>query len=175
MACRSFRLLRNILEQRQLRDFTRISYRMSNARNKTQRRVSFDLSGGDYSVNESLENMLTAEASSAYKRPWHRLDRGLRLNRIRAFTESMGKARGLKETEQAALLTLLTKALDRKVLNSKTCVLYDMEKEEITEIKPLIMHQNSQGEILFQIMERRKAVTFRKRVTPEAADAPTPA
>jgi hypothetical protein len=86
----------------------------------------------------------------------------------------MGKARGLKEGEQAALLTLLTKALDRKVLNSKTCVLYDMEKEEITEIKPLIMHQNSQGEILFQIMERRNAVTFRKRVTPEA-DAPTPA
>ena len=141
---------------------------MSNARNKTQRRVSFDISGADYSVNESLENMLTAEASSAYKRPWHRLDRGLRLNRIRAFTESLGKARGLKESEQTALLTLLTKALDRKVLNSKTCVVYDIEKEEITEIKPLIMHQNAQGEILFQIMERRNAVTFRKRVAPES-------
>ena len=101
---------------------------MSNSRNKTQRRVSFYISGADYSVNESLENMLTAEANSAYKRPWHRLDRGLRLNRIRAFTESMAKARGLKETEQAALLSMLTKALDRKVLNSKTCVVYDMEK-----------------------------------------------
>jgi len=157
-----------------LRDFARILYRMSNSRNKTQRRVSFDLSGADYSVNESLENMLSAEASSAYKRPWHRLDRGLRLNRIRAFTESMGKARGLKESEQAALLSLLTKALDRKVLNSKTCVVYDIEKEEITEIKPLIMHQNAQGEVLFQIMERRNAVTFRKRILSES-DAPPPA
>ena len=152
---------------RPLRDFVRIPYRMSNSRNKTQRRVSFDISGADYSVNESLNNMLMAEASSAYKRPWHRLDRGLRLNRIRAFAESMGKTRGLKESEQTALLTLLTKALDRKVLNSKTCVVYDMEKEEITEIKPLIMHQNAQGEILFQIMERRNAVTFRKRVASE--------
>lgn len=150
---------------------------MSNGRNKTQRRVSFDISGADYSVNESLNNMLMAEASSAYKRPWHRLDRGLRLNRIRAFAESFGKTRGLKESEQAALLTLLTKALDRKVLNSKTCVVYDMEKEEITEIKPLVMHQNAKGEILFQIMERRNAVTFRKRVPsePDAGAAPPPA
>ena len=123
------------------------------------------MSGADYSVNESLENMLSAEASSAYKRPWHRLDRGLRLNRIRLFTETMAKARGLKESEQITLLTLLTRALDRKVLNSKTCVVYDVEKEEITEIKPLIMHQNAQGDVLFQIMDRgRGAVTFRKRV-----------
>jgi hypothetical protein len=147
---------------------------MSHSRNKT-RRVSFDVSGADYSINESLENMLSAEASSAFKRPWHRLDRGLRLNRIRAFTESMGKARGLKETEQIALLTLLTRALDRKVLNSKTCVVYDAEKEEITEIKPLIMHQNAQGDVLFQIMERRNAVTFRKRNSAEAETAAAPA
>lgn len=140
---------------------------MSHSRNKT-RRVSFDVSGADYSINESLETMLSAEASSAFKRPWHRLDRGLRLNRIRAFAESMGKARGLKEAEQVALLTLLTRALDRKVLNSKTCVVYDVEKEEITEIKPLIMHQNAQGDVLFQIMERRNAVTFRKRNSAEA-------
>jgi hypothetical protein len=79
----------------------------------------------------------------------------------------MAKARGLKESEQAALLSMLTKALDRKALNSKTCVVYDMEKEEITEIKPLIMHQNAQGEVLFQIMERRNAVTFRKRILSE--------
>ena len=141
---------------------------MSSSRNRT-RRVSFDLSGSDYSVNESLENMLNAEANTAYKRPWHRLDRGLRLNRIRAFSESMAKARGLKETEQTALFNLLTKALDRKALNSKTCVVYDMEKEEITEIKPLVMHQNAAGDVLFHIMERRNAVTFRKR-TPAETD-----
>jgi hypothetical protein len=40
---------------------------------------------------------------------------------------------------------------------------YDVEKEEITEIKPLMMHQNAAGEVLFQIIERRNAVTFRKR------------
>jgi len=137
---------------------------MSNSgRNKTMRRGTTDLSGADYSVNESLEKMLNAESTAAFKRPWHRLDRGLRLNRLRAFTDTLSVARGLKPAEQAALLQLLTRALDRKILNSKTSVLYDLEKEEITEIKPLIMHQNAQGEVLFQILEKRNAVTFRKR------------
>jgi membrane-bound lytic murein transglycosylase MltF len=107
--------------------------------------------------------MLTAEADTAYKKAWHRLERGLRLNRLRAFSENLGVQRSLKPAEQQNLLTLLTKALDKKLLNSKTAVVYDAEKEEITEIKPLMMHQNSAGEVLFQIVERRNAVTFRKR------------
>ena len=134
-----------------------------NSRNKTMRKPVNDLSGADYSVNESLENMLNAESTAAFKRPWHRLDRGLRLNRLRAFTDKLAETRGLKLVEQAALLQLLTKALDRKILNSKTSVLYDLEKEEITEIKPLVMHPNAEGEVLFQILEKRNAVTFRKR------------
>jgi len=133
------------------------------------RRPTNDLSGADYSINESLENMLNAESTAAYKRPWHRLDRGLRMNRLRAFADDLTEKRGLKPAEQVALLQLLTRALDRKILNSKTSVLYDLEKEEITEIKPLIMHQNSQGEVLFQILEKRNAVTFRKR--PSSVDA----
>ena len=144
---------------------------MSSARNKTLRKIH-DISGGtDYSMNQPLEMMLNTEAGTAYKKPWHRLERGLRLNRIRVFTEAFGTARGLKPLEQDALLSLLTKALDKKVLNSKTAVVYDLEKEEITEIKPLVMHQNAAGEALFQILERRNAVTFRKRGTSASAEA----
>jgi len=139
-------------------------------RNRTLRRSSTtDLSGVDYSQNLSLEAMLHTEAGQAFKKPWHRLERGLRLNRLRIFSENFAKARGLKPAEQSALLQLLTKCLDKKVLNSKLSVIYDMEKEEITEIKPLVMHQNSAGEILFQILERRSAVTFRK-ARPGSAD-----
>ena len=136
---------------------------MSNYRNKTLRRMTNDLSGADYSVNESLENMLNAESTAAFKRPWHRLDRGLRLNRIKAFIDGLAATRGFKPEEQTSLLQLLTRALDRKILNSKTSVIYDLEKEQITEIKPLVMHPNAQGEVLFQILEKKNAVTFRKR------------
>jgi hypothetical protein len=141
---------------------------MSAIRNKTVRRsVSFaqDISANllDFNVNESLQRLIAAEADNAYKKPWHRLERGLRLNRLRAFSEDLGAQRGLKPTEKQALLTLLTKALDKKQLNSKTAVDYDPDEEKIKEIKSLVMHQNAAGEVLFQLLEKRNAVTFRKR------------
>lgn len=151
---------------------------MSAARHKTLRRNSGTGAESpiatDYSVNPVLENILNTDAGFAYKKPWHRLERGLRLNRLRAFVESLAAQRGFKDTEQAALMTLLTKALDRKVLNSKNAITYDQEKEQITEIKPLVMHQNAAGEVLFQILERRNAVTFRRKaVTASEAAAST--
>jgi hypothetical protein len=75
----------------------------------------------------------------------------------------MATTRSLKEKESTALLALLTKALDKKLLNSKTAVEYDQEEEKIKEIKPLVMHQSATGEVLFQLLEKRNAVTFRKR------------
>jgi len=148
---------------------------MASIRNKTVRRSTHDVSANsiDFAVNDSLQRLIEAEADVAYKRPWHRLERGLRLNRLRAFTEELAAKRGLKDTEKQALLTLLTKSLDKKLLNSKTSVEYDQGEEVIKEIKPLVMHQSATGEVLFQLLEKRNAVTFRKRA-PAAAAAPAP-
>jgi hypothetical protein len=138
------------------------------ARNKTVRR-SHDVSGLpiDFSVNAPLQKLIQTEADSAYRKAWHRLERGLRLNRLRAFAEEFAATRSLKDLEKVALLSLLTKALDKKLLNSKTTVEYDEQEEKIKEIKPLVMHQNAAGEVLFQLLEKRNAVTFRKRSAPE--------
>lgn len=137
-------------------------------RNRTLRKNSHgDLSGArivtDYAVNEGLQKLLDNEATTAYRKPWHRLERGLRVNRIRQFCQEMKETRKLKDSESAALFALLIKALDKKGLNSKTEVLYDMDTEKITEIKHLVMHQNSEGDVLFQLVEKRNSVTFRKR------------
>jgi len=141
---------------------------MASIRNKTVRRSTQDISANvvDFSVNESLQKLIAAEAGTAYKRPWHRLERGLRLNRLRAFTEDLAVKRGLKDSEKQSLLTLLTKSLDKKMLNSKTSVEYDPDEEIIKEIKPLVMHQSATGDVLFQLLEKRNAVTFRKKATP---------
>jgi hypothetical protein len=146
---------------------------MASIRNKTVRRSAHDISANviDFAVNDSLQKLIAAEAGTAYKRPWHRLERGLRLNRLRAFTEDLATKRGLKDSEKQALLSLLTKSLDKKLLNSKTSVEYDQEEESIKEIKPLVMHQSATGEVLFQLLEKRNAVTFRKRA-PAADTAP---
>lgn len=138
-------------------------------RNKTIRR-GHDLSGSatifrDYSLNEGLQKLLTEESEIAFKKPWHRLERGLRLNRLRLFSDDMKDTKGLQEKETTALLTLLTKALEKKVLNSKNAVIYNTETEKITEIKNLVMHQNSQGEYTFQILDKpiRNSTTMRKK------------
>jgi hypothetical protein len=148
---------------------------MASIRNRTFRKSAHDLSSNviDFAVNDSLQKLIAAEAGTAYKRPWHRLERGLRLNRLRAFTDDLGTKRGLKDSEKQALLTLLSKALDKKLLNSKTSVEYDQEEEVIKEIKPLVMHQSATGEVLFQLLEKRNAVTFRKKSQDKTVDQPT--
>ena len=141
---------------------------MASNRNRTVRKPH-DLSGVtvDYSANDSLQKMIAAEADSAFKKPWHRLERGLRMNRIRAFVEDLATKRGFKDSEKQALLQLLMKSLDSKRLNSQTSVAYDPAEEMIKEIKPLVMHQAANGDVLFQLLEKRNAVTFRKRSAPE--------
>jgi len=138
-------------------------------RNKTVRR-NHDLSGSptifkDYSLNEGLQEMLKKESEIAFKKPWHRLERGLRLNRLRLFCDVMKNSKGLQEKEFNSLLLLLTKALDKKILNSKNAVIYDIDTEKITEIKNLVMHQNAEGEYMFQILDKpvRNAITMRKK------------
>ncbi len=150
---------------------------MASIRNRTVRKSPTDVSGSpiDFSVNESLQRLIDFEAESAYKKPWHRLERGLRLNRLRIFVTELAEKRGFKESESAALLQLLTKALDKKTLNSKTAVEYDPAEEKIKEIKPLVMHQTAAGEVLFQLLEKRNAITFRKRAPAASIAAASPA
>ena len=146
---------------------------MATNRNRTFRKSTHDVSANsiDFGANDSLQRMIEQEAGGVYKKPWHRLERGLRLNRIRAFVHDMATKRGLKDSEQESLLSLLMKSLDKKMLNSKTAVEYDPESESIKEIKPLVMHQASNGDVLFQLLEKRNAVTFRKRAAPPSETA----
>jgi hypothetical protein len=148
---------------------------MSNLlRNKTLKKAH-DLSGELISEafrksvenQDSLVKFLDQEAGGAYKRQWHRLERGLRLNRLRKFSDEEAQRLNLSDAEKQNLYQLLAKSLDKKLLNSKTSVIYDPEKESITEIKGLVMHRNSEGQMLFQLIDKQKAVTFRRKKTVE--------
>jgi hypothetical protein len=134
---------------------------MSSTRNKTVKRTQDDISGN--AIFTPLMNFLQKETDSAFKRPWHRLERGLRMNRLRLFSEEEAKRQNLSEQEKNNLFVLLNKSLEKKLLNSKTAVVYDLDEEKIKEIKGLVTHRNSAGETLFQLMDRKNAVTFRRR------------
>jgi hypothetical protein len=148
--------------------------------NKTQKKQA-DISGNTPlgwkgPTSEALESFLNSGANDAYKRPWHRLERGIRLNRISLFVEEEKQRIGLSDMDSRDLSSLLTKSLDKKLLNSKSNVNYDPDKERIMEIKGLVMHRTAEGRNLFQIMERKSAsVTFRKPRTtsPQPSSAVT--
>jgi hypothetical protein len=138
-------------------------------RNKTVRK-HHDLSGAsifknDYSLNEGLQKLLKEESEVAFKKQWHRLERGMRLNRLRLFVDNMKDSKGLQESEASALLMLLTKSLEKKLLNSKNSVVYDIITEKILEIKNLVMHQKADGSYIFQLLDKpiRNTVTMRRK------------
>ena len=142
-------------------------------RNKTRRASSTSPQANEttpsYGLNTGLEQFLNLNASEAYKRPWHRLERGLRLNRIRKFIETETTRMNLAHQDVEHLTNLLHRALDKKMLNSKTCVVYDSEKEEIQEIKGLVYHKAADGRIMSQIIEKKSGVTFRRKTKADAA------
>ncbi len=146
----------------------------SQQRNKTLKRPHDD---GTVPANASdtLRDFLDAEALSAYNRPWHRLERGFRLNRLRKFADAEATKANLSAPEVQQLLLVLTKALDRRLLNTKSTVIYEQEQGEIKEIKGLIMHRQADGKMTFQMLEK-KATTMRKRSAPAVikVDSPQP-
>lgn len=114
-------------------------------------------------LNSELETFLNLNASEAYKRPWHRLERGLRLNRIRKFVDSECVRLLLNVEDTEYLKQKLEKALNNNLLNSKIAVVYNIEKEEIQEIKGLVYHKTADGRMLSSIINKKNAVTFRKK------------
>lgn len=117
-------------------------------------------------------SFLDKQSQDAYKRPWHRMEQGLRLNRLRLYTDEEAARNSYNEEEKARLLALLIKAHDRKLLNSKNNVVYNMETERITEVKGLVMHRNSDGVAIFRILDKKPGgITVRRRVAAASASA----
>lgn len=71
----------------------------------------------------TLANLLEAEtAATLTTKPWLRLERGLRIGKLRAFAEAYP---GLSATEKESLHAFLIKANDNKQLNTKSQITYE--------------------------------------------------
>jgi hypothetical protein len=132
---------------------------------KTRRRIP-DISGGFPGLlsdrADQFVKFLQTNAEDAFTRPWHRLEVGMRRNRLRKFVEDEAQRFQFSEDEQEAMFQTLSKALDKKQLNSKSIVNYDPEQQKVLEIKGLTFHKQADGRCVFQFSER-KTGTVRKR------------
>jgi hypothetical protein len=143
---------------------------------KTRRRPVLDISGGFAGLmsdrSDNFLKFLSTNSNDAFTRPWHRLERGMRLNRLRRFVEEEAERFQFTQEDQTALFTMLNKALDKKQLNSKSNVNYDPVEQKILEIKGLTFHKQADGRIAFQISER-KAGTVRRKSATEGSKQPS--
>ena len=133
---------------------------------KTQRRPydSLDISGAvALGFYERTFKTLATDAENSLKRPWHKLERGLRVGRLREFVARETERLKLDAEDTDALFKLLTKALDKKLLSSKAAVTYDTVNEKITEVKGLVSHTTANNKTKFQILEKKSGTTMKRR------------
>ena len=140
------------------------------SRSKTQKRLhsELDISGAlALGFSEKTYQALSQEADNALKRPWHKLERGLRIGRLREFVAREKEKQNLREEDSSALFKLLLAGLDHKMLSSKAAVTYDHEEQKITEINGLVPQNIEPGRVKYQLLEKRTVGTQKKRATKE--------
>ena len=86
--------------------------------------AAFSLSNA--SLEKTVTNLFDAETSAAMTtKPWLRLERGIRLQKYRAFTDAYP---GLSTDERTRLYDFLVAANDAKQLNTKSAITYEAGK-----------------------------------------------
>ena len=108
---------------------------------KTTRRIKRSVSPPPAGM-DSMSTFLTAESASAFLKPWLRLERGLRLQRIRAYAEEYPD---LSTEERELLYKTLVKVNDAKLLNTKQQIQY--EEGKIVGIRGLKLIRGDTGTI----------------------------
>jgi hypothetical protein len=147
----------------------------TSSRTKTQKRspqATLDLSGAAaLGFFEKTFQFLSNDADNALKRPWHKLERGLRIGRLREYVARETQRVQLNQEDSDALFKLLLAGLDRKMLSSKAAVTYDSDTEQVTEIKGLVAHTAANGRTKYQLLEKKVGTTLKRR--PKETPTPT--
>uniref|UniRef100_A0A6C0KMW9 Uncharacterized protein n=1 Tax=viral metagenome TaxID=1070528 RepID=A0A6C0KMW9_9ZZZZ len=141
------------------------------ARHKTQKKVNNETPGDNGEKDSAFKTLLEDSAREAYSRPWHRIERGLRLNRLRIFVEELVPQHNMTKEEKDALFTFLQKSLDKKLLNTLKIVQYDQEKQRILSIRGLELKRNEDNVLKWGFHTKKKAEGTRKKKKGEEVTA----
>ena len=133
---------------------------MEPIRNKTLKRPSSAEPPSEQAVEEQkpdpFRNLLDESARDAFRRPWHRLERGLRLNRLRMYVEEMSAQCSFNTEEKGRFFVFLQNALDRRLLNTHKIVEYLPELQKIKSIKGLEVRRSPTGEAKWGFVKAKK-------------------
>jgi hypothetical protein len=117
----------------------------------------------NFGESTSFHNILEESARVAYSRPWHRLERGLRLNRIRLYVDDLSQKHQLTKEEKENIFAFLQRALDRKLLNTLKIVVYDTSLQRILSIKGFEIMRMPDGQLKWGFVAKRKTECTRRK------------
>ena len=141
---------------------------MESHRHRTQKHINNDISETisiEKEPDNSLKALLEGGAKEAYSRPWHRIERGLRLNRIRIYIEEIAPEYVLTKEEKDQIFLFLQKAHDKKLLNTLKVVQYDQEEQKIKKIVGFEVKRSPEDTIKLSL--KQKTDSTRKKKKPE--------
>ena len=117
---------------------------------------------------ESFKTLLDGGVKNAYSRPWHRIERGLRLNRLRKYIDDIAVHNEMSDGEKEELFVFFQKALDKKLLNTLKIVQYDQEKQHIVSIKGFDL-KRVDGVLKWELVAKKVKAESAKATTKTAA------
>lgn len=139
-----------------------------------RKRAAVDNSGATV-VEPSFEECLEEDARAVYKRPWNRLESGMKWIKLREFCGQFATANKLTESEKALLTSTMRKMLDAKLLNTKQQVEYLPEEERISTVFGLHeLPRNDKGDRRFALARASGRGTRKKHVAHAAMPAAAP-
>tara|TARA_B110000285_G_C15137381_1_gene628015 strand:+ start:3547 stop:4089 length:543 start_codon:yes stop_codon:yes gene_type:complete len=115
----------------------RIHKKPMQLRDIENRSASKKVGGPLYETKETIKDLINEEKINSYKKPWNKLDLGLKLNRLKNYVEKEAIEKGLDDGQKSELEKILLLACRAGKLNKNSDIEYDSSVGDITKIKIL--------------------------------------
>tara|TARA_B110000008_G_scaffold226948_1_gene228596 strand:- start:253 stop:828 length:576 start_codon:yes stop_codon:yes gene_type:complete len=112
----------------------------------------------------NIERFLTEEKEVTQNKPWNKLNKGTRIKLITSFTEEYQLQNKISDELKLELRTYLKLCLERKKLNKKQDLVYDIENFKIISIQNLIFNKIKNK---FTLKRSDKRVSSLKSLAPK--------
>jgi len=113
---------------------------------------------------DSLDAMLETETQDHKTKPWNKLDKTQKIQRLHAFAEKYVREQTLPIKEEKVLKPFFSKQLELGFLLKTKEVIYNKDTREITNIPGLTFHADT---MTFELKPAEKAISALKSLTPK--------
>ena len=123
--------------------------------------ISFEKLDDGNSPNMPID--LIHEQNQMLNRPWNKLEKGLKINRIKEYIKRSNDNWGLNISNLSKLEKLIIEKIHRKMLTKKNDVLYNEEEGIILSIPTMKFTKDEKGNIIsFKIINKRVSASKKK-------------